>query len=203
MSHLLRRTKRTAQTSTLRELVGRQGRNHFVPREVCSGSFATETTQPGCHPMSAILPIATEIARRCNISRWARQYECKGRRLAPLIEISLLEWMFGILSKVRYGFSRTIKALQIHEIVRDLPDRKDERERICGIVKDDHRRQQVDRMLNRRRRFTMSSDGRLRGRQPWTMRQGCPGPRSNMAPRVPNGSGVTPRTQSSMRSASS
>lgn len=43
----------------------------------------------------------------------------------------------------------------------------------------------------------------LRGRQPWTMRQGCRGPRSNMAPRVPNGSGVTPRTQSSMRSASS
>ena len=40
---------------------------------------------------------------------------------------------------------RTIKALQIQEIVRDLPDRKDERERICGIVKDDHRRQQVDR----------------------------------------------------------
>src|SRR6516162_7569245 len=33
------------------------------------------------------------------------------------------------------------------------------------------------------------------------VRQGCPGPRSNMAPRVPNGSGVTPRTQSSMRSA--
>ena len=31
----------------------------------------------------------------------SRQYECKGRRLAPPIEISLLEWMSGILSKVR------------------------------------------------------------------------------------------------------
>ena len=34
-------------------------------------------------------------------SNGSRQYECKGRRLAPLIEISLLEWMSGILSKVR------------------------------------------------------------------------------------------------------
>ncbi len=82
-------------------------------------------------------------------------------------------------------------------------------------LKDERRRDLRDRQgrssaatsrsecLNRRRRFNMFSDGRLRGRQPWTRRQGCPGPRSNMAPRVPNGSGVTPRTQSSMRSASS
>src|SRR5258708_33114537 len=49
----------------------------------------------------------------------------------------------------------------------------------------------------------MFSDGRLRGRQPWARRQGCPGPRSNIAPRVPNGSGGPPRTQSSMQSASS
>src|SRR5258707_10373630 len=38
---------------------------------------------------------------RCSPNNGSRQYECKGRRLAPLIEIGLLEWMSGILSKVR------------------------------------------------------------------------------------------------------
>lgn len=90
------------------------------------------------------------------------------------------------------------------EIVRDRPDRKDERRR---DLRDRQGRSSAatsrSECLNRRRRFNTFSDGRLRGRQPWTRRQGCPDPRSIMAPRVPNGSGVTPRTQSSTRSASS
>jgi hypothetical protein len=40
-----------------------------------------------------------------------------------------------------------LRRSRIQEIVRDLPDQKDERERICGIVKDDHRPQQIDRNL--------------------------------------------------------
>jgi len=42
---------------------------------------------------------------------------------APPIEISLLEWSVRD-SLEGTDFSRTIKALQIQEIVRDLPDRK-------------------------------------------------------------------------------
>jgi hypothetical protein len=36
---------------------------------VADGSFATEPPNPGCHPMSAILLVATNIAWRCNMSR--------------------------------------------------------------------------------------------------------------------------------------
>jgi hypothetical protein len=53
-----------------------------------------------------------QTTRACpkSASNGSRQHECKGRRPAPLIEISLIEWMSGILSKVR--ISRTIKHLR-------------------------------------------------------------------------------------------
>ena len=43
----------------------------FNPRYDRFGSIATEPPSLAYHPMSAILPIATKIARRRNMSRWA------------------------------------------------------------------------------------------------------------------------------------
>ena len=40
--------------------------------DVGNGSIATEPPSLAYHPMSAILPIATKIARRRNMSRWAK-----------------------------------------------------------------------------------------------------------------------------------
>src|SRR5262245_33797596 len=48
-------------------------RRNAISRQVGFGSFATERPSSGYRPMSAILPIATEIARRCNVSRWANR----------------------------------------------------------------------------------------------------------------------------------
>jgi hypothetical protein len=50
--------------------------DEMIPSEVRSctrlkWSFTTERPNPGCHRMSAILPIVTEAARRRNMSRRA------------------------------------------------------------------------------------------------------------------------------------
>src|ERR1700730_6277151 len=64
-----------------------------LPATSCLGAFRPPASSPRGE---SVIPAAENLH-----NNGSRQYECKGRRLAPLIEISFIECMSGILSKVR------------------------------------------------------------------------------------------------------